>query len=114
VKITAQEKQGTLVVELQGELDHHAVETIRDDIDQELRRTHYAGLVMSFRNIDFMDSSALGLILGRYRTMSQHQGRMALCEVNPSLRKIFELSGILKILPLFDSEVQALQYVKEG
>jgi len=105
---------GILVVRLRGELDHHAVENIRDEIEQELVSNHYRGLVLSFRGIDFMDSSGLGLILGRYRSVSQRNGRMALCEVSASLQKIFELSGILKVVPLYHSEESALQAVKEA
>lgn len=105
---------GILVVRLRGELDHHAVESIRNDIEQSLKHAPYRGLVLSFQGIDFMDSSGLGLILGRYRTVTQRSGRMALCEVNPVLRKIFELSGILKIVPVYDIEDAAIAAVKEA
>ena len=105
---------GVLVVRLRGELDHHTVEPLRDEIEQSLEHTHYRGLVLSFQGIDFMDSSGLGLILGRYRTLSSRGGRMVLCEVNASLRKIFELSGIFKVVPVVDSEDSALRAIKEA
>lgn len=104
--------EGTLVVRLRGELDHHAVETIRNDIETELAKTHYRNLVLSFRGIDFMDSSGLGLILGRYRSIAQRNGRMALSEVSPSLRRIFELSGVFKVVSAYESEDSAIQAVK--
>lgn len=105
---------GVLVVRLRGELDHHAVEPLRDEIEQSLENTHYRGLVLSFQGIDFMDSSGLGLILGRYRTLSARGGKMALCEVNTTLRKIFELSGIFKVVPVYASEPAALKAIKEA
>jgi stage II sporulation protein AA (anti-sigma F factor antagonist) len=105
---------GVYVVRLQGELDHHTVEQIRDDIERGLAEIGHRALVMSFRGIDFMDSSGLGLILGRYRSVTQHGGKMALCEVNPMLRKLFELSGLLKILPLYETETEALEALKEA
>ncbi len=105
---------GTLVVRLHGELDHHAVETIRNDIEEKLAQTHYKNLVLSFAGIDFMDSSGLGLILGRYRTIAQRHGKMALCEVSSPLRRIFELSGILKVVPVFETEELAIEAVKEA
>lgn len=105
---------GVLVVRLGGELDHHAVETLRDEIEQSLEETRCRGLVLSFQGIDFMDSSGLGLILGRYRSVSARGGKMALCKVNPNLRKIFELSGIYKIVPVLDDELSALRMVKEA
>lgn len=105
-------ERGVLVISLQGDLDHHGVEQIRDKIESQLEQTHYQGLVMSFRNIDFMDSSGLGLILGRLRSVSQHGGHMALCEVSLSLRKLFEMSGLLKVLPVYDAEDTAVDAVK--
>lgn len=105
-------EHGVLVINLQGELDHHAVEQIRDNIESQLEQNNYQGLVMSFRNIDFMDSSGLGLILGRLRTVSQHGGQMALCEVSNPLKKLFEMSGLLKVLPVYDAEEDAIQAVK--
>ncbi len=105
---------GILLVHLAGELDHHAVESIRQDIETGLESVRHRGLVLSFRGIDFMDSSGLGLILGRYRSVKEHKGRMALCEVNTTLSKLFELSGILKILPVFESEQAAILALKEA
>ncbi len=112
--IESQILDGILIARLRGELDHHAVEPMRDELERRLAETNYRGMVMSFRDIDFMDSSALGLILGRYRTLSQQGGKMALCEVSPALKRIFELSGLLKILHLFDSEASALEFVTRG
>lgn len=105
---------GVLVVRMRGDLDHHAVERIRDEIERELRATGYRALVLSFRDIDFMDSSGLGLILGRYRSVTQHGGRLALCEVGEPLRRLFELSGILKIVSVYESEEAAIRAVKEA
>lgn len=106
--------QGTLVIRLSGDLDHHATEPIRNAIERELQRTNYRNLVLSFRDIDFMDSSGLGLILGRYRTVSQHGGRMVLCEVSTPLSRLFELSGLLKVMPVYETELQAVRAVKEA
>ncbi|QRF24662.1 anti-sigma F factor antagonist [Alicyclobacillus sp. TC] len=103
---------GVLVARLQGELDHHAVEKIREDIEQTVQQEGINRLVLSFANIHFMDSSGIGLVLGRLRTIQALGGKMALCEVQNSLQKIFEMSGILKVLKLFPSEQEAIEYVR--
>lgn len=112
VAIEAIVDHGILVVRLQGEIDHHAAEQMRTEIEQQLAETRYQGIVISFRNIDFMDSSGLGLILGRYRTVTERGGKMALAEVNGTLRKIFDMSGLLKILPVFETEEDAIRAVR--
>ncbi len=103
---------GILVVRLQGELDHHAVEQIRNDIEFRLEGIEYRALVLCFGEIQFMDSSGLGLILGRYRTVSSKGGKMALCEVSRPLQKLFDMSGLLKILPVYESEMMAVTAIK--
>ena len=105
--------ESILVVRLEGELDHHTVEGLRADLEAQLQDADCNGLVMSFRNIAFMDSSGLGLILGRYRTVTERGGRMALCEVNDTLARLFEMSGLFKIMPLFTSEDAAITFLKE-
>ncbi len=101
-----------LVVRLQGEIDHHAVEQIRNDIEEKLLDIKYRALVLCFGDIQFMDSSGLGLILGRYRSVFSRGGRMALCEVTSPLKKLFDMSGLLKILPVYETEMSAVKAVK--
>ena len=97
----------TLIVRLSGELDHHTAEVVRTRVEAELDRG-YDNLVMNFEHLEFMDSSGLGVILGRYKRITAAGGRMSLCSVNDQLMKLFELSGMLKILRIYKTESQAL------
>lgn len=112
MQISSRVVDGILVVRLQGELDHHGVEQIRNDIEAKLEEINYRALILCFADIQFMDSSGLGLILGRYRSVSSRGGKMALCEVTNPLQKLFDMSGLLKILPIFDTEPAAVSAVK--
>ena len=56
-----------------------------------------------------MDSSGLGVILGRYKRIKQLNGSMVICAISPSIYRLFELSGLFKILQIVDSEEQALK-----
>ncbi|WP_018131925.1 anti-sigma F factor antagonist [Effusibacillus pohliae] len=108
------EKIGTtLVVRLAGELDHHTAELVRNRVESELDSGLYKNMIFSLGRLEFMDSSGLGVILGRYKRVSQLGGKMSLCAVNDSLRKLFELSGIFKILPVYDTETRALAEMGE-
>ncbi|MGB8955419.1 MAG: anti-sigma F factor antagonist [Tumebacillaceae bacterium] len=97
----------TLIVRLSGELDHHTAEVVRTRVEAELDRG-IDNLVMNFEHLGFMDSSGLGVILGRYKRVTASGGRMSLCSVNDQLMKLFELSGMLKILRIYKTESQAL------
>jgi stage II sporulation protein AA (anti-sigma F factor antagonist) len=108
LQITTDVRGDTLIVRLAGELDHHTAEMVRTKVEAELDRGLTTNLVLNLENLSFMDSSGLGVILGRYKRVTQAGGRMALCSVNDQLKKLFELSGMLKILRIFPTESQAL------
>lgn len=108
IQVQTEQIGTTLVVRLAGELDHHTAEVVRDRVESELDNGVCKNMIFSLEQLLFMDSSGLGVILGRYKRISQLGGKMSLCAVNESLRKIFELSGIHKILPIYDTETRAL------
>lgn len=108
LQISTDVRGDTLIVRLSGELDHHTAEMVRSQVEAELDRGLTEHLVLNLEDLSFMDSSGLGVILGRYKRVTQAGGRMALCSVNDQLKKLFELSGMLKILRIYPSESQAL------
>ncbi|MNO01715.1 Anti-sigma F factor antagonist [compost metagenome] len=65
-------------------------------------------MVVNLRDLKFMDSSGLGVILGRYKQVTGKGGKMVLCEVSPSVYRLFEMSGLFKILAVKENERQAI------
>ncbi len=88
----------TLVVKMNGEIDHHSVGGIRDAIDREFALRNIVNIVMDFDEVTFMDSSGIGMIVGRYKQVSARGGRMMIIRVKPQVDKILEISGLKKIL----------------
>ena len=87
-------ENGVLTAKLSGELDHHIAPDIRSDIDSSCESVRPARLVLDFGGVTFMDSSGIGLIMGRYRCISLLGGRLEVVNIPPSLKKIFVISGI--------------------
>lgn len=100
--------RGVLVVRLTGELDHHAADYVRMDLDEAILRRQVEHLVLNLKDLQFMDSSGLGVILGRYKLIRGKGGKMVLCDANPAVRRLLDMSGLLKIMSLYDSEDSAL------
>ena len=96
------EKVGrTLVVQISGDLDLESAPIFRDKIDNVLTEYEMINkLVLNLAEVNFVDSSGLGAILGRYKKMRSRGGFMYLTEAKPSVSKVFELSGLFKIIPL--------------
>ncbi len=88
----------TLVVKLDGEIDHHASTYIREEIDRCINLNNVKNLVLDFDKVTFMDSSGIGLVLGRYKEIKARGGKTLLVRAKPQVNKILELSGVKKIL----------------
>ena len=87
-----------LIVSITGELDHHTCESARHIIDDEYNQQGALHIIFDFHKIDFMDSSGIGLIMGRYKKASLLGGQVILTHISPQLDRIFSLSGFYKIL----------------
>ncbi len=92
VKIEAAED--TVTACIMGEIDHHSAKEIREEIDSILESAKPATLVMDFRDVSFMDSSGIGLIMGRYKVMQSLQGRLRVVNVSSHMKKVMRLAGL--------------------
>ncbi len=88
---------GMLTALLFGEIDHHTARDIRLTVDSDIEKHHPSRLILDFRRVKFMDSSGIGLIMGRYRMMQLVGGKVALVNVPPHLERIIALSGVRAI-----------------
>lgn len=104
--------QGSLlIVELSGELDHHSAQEVRSKIDDRLDRFNIKKLIFDFSEVSFMDSSGIGVIIGRYKKLSVRSGAVAIANVPDSIKRIFELSGIFKVVKVFSSIDEAIKNI---
>ena len=87
-------ENGVLTAKLGGEIDHHIAPSLRSEIDARCERYRPSRLVLDFGGVSFMDSSGIGLIMGRYRTVTLIGGRLEIVNIPPSLKKIVTISGI--------------------
>lgn len=91
-------KKDTLVVSLEGELDHCSAQDVRDELDALIADPHIRHLVLDMGALTFMDSSGIGVLLGRYRTLSQREGTVKVRNMNRAVTKIFMMSGLGQII----------------
>ena len=108
MEITTRYRNNVLVVTLKGELDHHTADGLRQIVEKELDKDIAQHVLLNLSGLKFMDSSGLGVILGRYRRLSAQGGRMAACNLHPHIERLYELSGLPKIIPVYATEDAAL------
>lgn len=95
--------EDVLNVWLTGEIDHHSATLMREQIDETAERTRPSELRLHFGGVTFMDSSGVGLIMGRYRLMTGILGKLTLREIPEGLERMMRLAGLEK-LPIWDKD----------
>ncbi|HVI39490.1 MAG TPA: anti-sigma factor antagonist [Anaerovoracaceae bacterium] len=86
-----------LIADLDGELDHHTAAVIREEIDKTVDAFHSKHLIFNFGKVTFMDSSGIGVIMGRYNKISQLGGRLIITGCNEYIDRILDMAGIYTI-----------------
>ncbi|MFD1850544.1 anti-sigma F factor antagonist [Oceanobacillus bengalensis] len=102
-------KEEVLIVRLSGEIDHHGAESLRDKWKDMMYTTPVKHVILNLEEVTFMDSSGLGVVLGRYKEVLQLGGEMVVCSVSPQIKRLFEMSGLFKIVRLEENEAFALE-----
>ena len=93
-----------LFVRLEGEIDHHSVYSARERIDELLFELRPHVLMFDLSGTSFMDSSGLGLILGRYRKCTQLGIEVVLSSLNPHTKKLVATAGIEKFIKIINED----------
>ncbi len=88
-----------LIFEIHEEIDEYVVQNMRRRLDNEIERYMPKEVIFDFNKVSFMDSAGIGLIIGRYKLASILGGKVEVTNLTVPVRKIFEMSGILKIIP---------------
>jgi stage II sporulation protein AA (anti-sigma F factor antagonist) len=104
-------KQDTLFIRLRGELDHHTSIELRERINILMSEYVVKNIVFNMKELTFMDSSGIGVILGRFNQVKRNNGLLLVCNLNNTIERIIRLSGLYKILVITKDEEQAENYL---
>jgi stage II sporulation protein AA (anti-sigma F factor antagonist) len=108
LKVKFLNKGNTLIASIIGEMDHHTADYIRDKIDGEMIKSSTKNIVFDFSKVGFMDSSGIGVVMGRYKNISRLNGKTSIIKANEQIRRIFEMSGVVKLVPIYDNIDEAI------
>lgn len=100
------EEENKTVAVLSGEIDHHNAKGMRSEIDYVIREKRPEELIMDFSDVAFMDSSGIGLVIGRCKVMREMNGKVTVKNPSSHIKKIMRLSGI--------DRLAAITSAKEG
>ena len=93
------EEDKLLVFKITDEIDDHSVQKIRRRADYEMERYMPKRVILDFDSVTFMDSAGIGLVIGRYKFANMLGAKLEVSNLTQSVKRIFEMSGILKLIP---------------
>ena len=98
------------VLKIKEEIDDCSVQKIRRRADYEIERYMPRKVIFDFDSVTFMDSAGIGLIIGRYKLINMIGGELKIANVNTQIQKIFEMSGLLRLIPVEQKNKKEVQY----
>lgn len=105
-----------LIIYVNQDLDHHAVTYLREKSDRLIEAGNIRHVIFDFADADFMDSSGIGLIMGRYKRVMFRGGKAAVTNVKEPVDRIFQMSGLYQIIekyPTPEDAVRGVNHKKE-
>ena len=106
--VNYKESARPLIIGFDGEIDHHSCNEIAVISDDAIRKYLPLKLIFDFKNVKFMDSAGIGMVIGRYKHLMRFGGKAEMVNINSDIKRIFNMVGIFKIIPLVDENTEVL------
>ncbi len=100
MKVSAKVNKDNLYIYLEGEIDHSVAGELRVKLDEYLTSVRVKNVILNMKDLSFMDSTGVGLIMGRYKKLKQNNISMFINEPNKQIDKVLKVSGLYSIIPL--------------
>ena len=103
-----------ILAKIIGEIDHHTAEEVRRQLDGEIVSPGSRGLIFDLSALTFMDTSGIGVMVGRYKNMMRLGGSTAIAGMNKQTKRVLTLTGFGRFLPFFDNVENAIEYIEKN
>lgn len=105
IEVKIEKERETVTAFIQGDIDHHTAKEIREQIDEYIQGNRAKLLKLDFSQVNFMDSSGIGLIMGRYKIMKMLNGNVKVVNIPTHLKRLIKISGLLGLGVIEEGEV---------
>lgn len=107
LRINVRRDAAVPIIDLEGEVDAYTAGRFREVMLEQIEDGK-PDLIISMAKVEYIDSSGLGALVGGLKRASEHNGRIVLVCSGPQVRKVFEITGLEKVFPIFESEEDAV------
>ncbi len=105
-QVRYERREGMLIVHIGGEIDHHSAVAVRTSIDEEIIAERPEKVLLELSGVDFMDSSGLGLIMGRFALLKKCGGTLAVLDPSPAVLKMMHLAGMERMVSILKTKTK--------
>lgn len=105
-------RKNRLFIRLNGELDQAVAENLKVRVSEIIDKYMIKHLIINFEKLQFMDSSGIGFIIGRFAQIKKRNGKIVICSMNDIISRIVTLSGLKKICLIASNEEEAEEYLE--
>lgn len=99
MKVKSRVYSGTLYLLISGELDEHSASYVRGEMDKSFTNNDFNQIIIDLSELDFMDSTGIGVLLGRYNLMKEKNIPIYICNPSKHAEKIFKMTGLYQLMP---------------
>ena len=107
-KFSLEREGSTLILHISEELDHHMAVQVSKTVDTQIEKGNLRVLIFDFTGMTFMDSSGIGMVMGRYRKMNFLGGKTYVTGIGEGVDRIFTMSGLYRIVPKYEERTQRI------
>jgi len=105
-------KRNILLLRLTGELDQYACKKLKTKVVDVINKYCVKYLIINFEYLEFMDSTGIGFMIGRYHDLKRNNGKLIICNMNNVIERIVNLSGLRKICSIAETEEKAYKMLE--
>lgn len=106
-------RKNTMYIRMNGEMDQESVGNLKDKLIQIIKEKNVKNIVLNLKELTFLDSTGIGIIIGRYNQLKMKGGKVLLCSINKNIERIILLSGLPRICIIKENEEAAQFYLEE-
>lgn len=114
MEVTLMAKHRLVVMRIYGEIDHHMAGEIKKRAEREIKSTGAVNIALDFGGVTFMDSSGIGMIIGRYRTVRALGGSLIIFDASQQVLRLIEMAGINDLVLISDTLQHGINMMKSG
>ena len=106
-------RKNNMYIRMIGEMDQESVGNLKDKLIQIIKEKNVKNIVLNLKELTFLDSTGIGIIIGRYNQLKMKGGKVLLCSINKNIERIILLSGLPRICIIKANEEETQFYLEE-